>query len=154
MKDHLSQRLRGLLQLEGEIAPMSKPYQEPAEEPTGIPRLDALREARRDLRFRLDVDVEIDSPSKGSVSGQTLDLSDHGLSATMSVELPVGEVVQLNFQLRLGRVAVFARMRNSNGYRHGFEFVEPNPAQHLIRENCCLLERILPDAKNSTKTTD
>ena len=133
---------------------MSNPDREPAEEPTGIPRLDALREARRDLRFRLDVDVEIDSPSKGSVSGETLDLSDHGLSATLPVELPVGEVVQLDFQLRLGRVAVFARMRNRNGYRHGFEFVEPNPVQHLIRENCCLLERILPDAKNSTKTTD
>ena len=121
---------------------MSKPYREPAEEPTGIPRLDALRNARRDLRFRLDVDVEIDSPSMGSVSGQTLDLSDHGLSATMPVELPVGEGVQLNFKLRLGRVAAFATVRNRNGYRHGFEFAEPNPAQHLIRENCCLLQRI------------
>ena len=133
---------------------MSKPYREPAEEPTGIPRLDALREARRDLRFRLDVDVEIDSPSMGSVSGRTLDLSDQGLSTTMPVELAVGEVVQLNFQLRLGRVAVFAKVRNRIGYRHGFEFVEPNPVQHLIRENCCLLEKILPDAKNRTKTTD
>jgi len=81
-------------------------------------------------------------------SGRTLDLSDRGLSATAPVELPVGEVVQLNFTLQLGRVAVFATVRNKNGYRHGFQFVEPNPAQHLIRENCCLLERIIPDAKN------
>jgi hypothetical protein len=121
---------------------VAKPYREPAEEPTGIPRLDALREARRDLRFKLDVEVKIDSPSKGSVSGQTLDLSDHGLSATLPVELPVGEVVQLNFELRIRRVAVFATVRYRNGFRHGFQFVEPNPALHLIRENCCLLERM------------
>jgi len=125
-----------------ESAPLSKPYPEPAEKPTGIPRLDALRKGRRDLRFRLDVDVGIDSPSMGSISGRTLDLSDHGLSSTLPVELPAGEVVQLNFKLRIGCVAVFATVRNRNGFRHGFQFVEPNPAQHLIRENCCLLERI------------
>ena len=124
---------------------MPKPYRDPPEEPIGIPRLDALREARRDLRFKLDVEVKIDSPSKGSVSGQTLDLSDHGLSATLPVELPVGEVVQLNFELRIRRVAVFATVRNRNESRHGFQFVEPNPVQHLIRENCCLLERTSTD---------
>jgi hypothetical protein len=47
----------------------------------------------------------------------------------------------LNFKLRIGRVAVFATVRNRNAFRHGFQFVEPNPALHLIRENCCLLER-------------
>jgi hypothetical protein len=87
-----------------------KPDREPPEEPTGIPRLDALREARRDLRFKLNVDVQIDSPSKGSVLGRTLDLSDHGISATLRAR---------------GRL----------------QFVEPNSVLHLIRENCCLLER-------------
>jgi hypothetical protein len=134
------QELRGLLQCK-ENAPVPKPYREPLEEPIGIPRLDALREARRDLRFKLDVDVQIDSPSKGSVLGRTLDLSDHGISATLPLELPVGEVVQVNFKLRIGRVAVFATVRNRNAFRHGFQFVEPNPALYLIRENCCLLER-------------
>jgi hypothetical protein len=33
-------------------------------------------------------------------------------------------------------------VRDRNAFRHGFQFVEPNPALHLIRENCCLLERI------------
>ena len=120
---------------------MPKPYREPPEEPTGIPRLDALREARRDLRFKLDVDVQIDSPSKGSVLGRTLDLSDHGISATLLLELPVGEVVQVNFKLRIGCVAVFATVRNRNAFRYGFQFAEPNSALYLIRENCCLLER-------------
>jgi hypothetical protein len=75
-------------------------------------------------------------------------MGDHGLSATVPVELPVGEVVQLNLTLQLGGVAAFAAVRNKNGYRHGFQFVEPNPAQHLIRENCRLLEWVIPDVKN------
>lgn len=121
---------------------MSEHDREHEEGPIEIPRLDALREARRDSRFKLDVDVKIDSPSMGSVLGRTLDLSDHGLSATLHVELPVGEVVQLNFTLRIRRVAVFATVRKRNAFRHGFQFVEPNPALYLIRENCCLLEQI------------
>jgi hypothetical protein len=121
---------------------MFKPERKPGEEPIGIPRLDALRDARRDLRFKLHVEVKIDSPSMGSVSGRTLDISDHGLSATLPAQLLVGEVVLLNLTLRIGDVGVVGRVGNRNAYRHGFRFVEPNPAQHLIRENCCLLERI------------
>jgi PilZ domain len=120
---------------------MSKPDRQRRDESIGIPRLDALREARRDLRFKLDVEVKIISPSKGSFSGQTLDLSDHGVSATLPFELPIGEVVELDFTWRIGRMNVFAIVRNRKEFRFGFEFVEPNPALHLIRENCCLLER-------------
>jgi hypothetical protein len=126
--------------------------------PTGIPGMDALSEARRDSRFKLYFGVKIHSPSTGSVSGRTLDISDHGLSAMLSVELPIGEVVELDLTLRIGRVNVRATVRDrktfrhgfqfvepnpaQKTFRHGFQFVEPNPAQHLIRENCCLLERI------------
>jgi hypothetical protein len=110
--------------------------------PTGIPGMDALSEARRDSRFKLYFGVKIDSPSTGSVSGRTLDISDHGLSAMLPVELPIGEVVGLDLTLRIGRVNVRATVRDRKTFRHGFQFVEPNPAQHLIRENCCLLERI------------
>lgn len=105
-------------------------------------RLDALRENRRDLRFRLDAEVKIQSPSMGPVPGQTLDISEGGLSATLPVELPLEEVVEVNLKLRIGRVNVRARIGNRNAFRHGFQFVEPNPALHLIRENCCFLEKI------------
>jgi hypothetical protein len=114
----------------------------PIEEPTGIPRLDTLREARRDLRFRLYVDVIVHSPSLGYVSGRTLEISERGLSATLPRELPVGETVELDPKLRIGPVNVRATVRNRKAFRHGFEFVQPNPALHLIRENCCLLERV------------
>ena len=120
---------------------MSKPDRKCGEDPTGIPRLDALR-SRRDLRFKLYVDVKIHCPSLGSTSGLTLEISERGLSATLPVELPVGEIVELNPKLRIGPVNVRATVCNRNGFRHGFQFFEPNPALRLIRENCCLLERI------------
>jgi hypothetical protein len=124
---------------------MSKLDRKSREDPNGIPSLNALREARRDLRFRLHVDVMIHSPSLGAVSGRTLEISEHGFSATLTAELPVGEVLGLNLKLRIGRVNVRAAVRDRTAFRHGFQFVEPNPALHLIRENCCLLKRIDSD---------
>lgn len=124
-----------------ETAPMSNPDRKWGEKPTGNPRLDSLREARGALRFKLYVEVKIDSPSLGFVSGRTLEISERGLSATLPVELPVGEVVELDVKLRIRRVDILATVRNRNAFRQGFQFVEPNPALYLIRENCCLLER-------------
>jgi hypothetical protein len=105
-------------------------------------RLDTLRQARGDLRFRLYADVMIHSPSLGYVSGKTLDISERGLSATLARELPVGETVELEPKVRIGPVNVRATVRNRKAFRHGFQFVQPNPALHLIRENCCLLEPV------------
>lgn len=133
--------------------PMSKFKRKGAEKPTGIPTIGDLREARRDLRFKLYVDVTIRSRSMGSVLGRTLEISERGLSASLPVELPIREVVELNLMLRIGHVNVLATVRDRNSFRHGFQFVEPNPALHLIRENCCLLERIPnPSVRNRYKT--
>ena len=123
-------------------APMSKPARKSGEDPPGFPGPRGPSDARRDLRFKLYVDVTIHSPSMGSVLGLTLEISERGLSATLPEELPVGEVVELNLKLRIGRVDVGATVGNRTAFRHGFQFIEPNPALHLIRENCCLLERI------------
>src|ERR1700675_4123718 len=121
---------------------MSKPSRECGAEPTVIPKLDDLSEARRVLRCKLYIDVKIHSLSMDSVLGRTLEISELGLSATLPVELPIGEIVELNLMLRIGHVNVHATVRNRKAFRHGFQFAEPNPALHLIRENCCLLERI------------
>jgi len=121
---------------------MSKSDRERAEELTGIPRLEDLREVRRDMRFKLYIEVTIRSRSRGWVLGRTLEISEGGLSATLPVELPIGEAVELNLVLRIGHVNVRATVGSRNAFRHSFQFVEPNPGLHLIRENCCLLERI------------
>jgi hypothetical protein len=46
----------------------------------------------------------------GSVSGRTLEISERGFSATLPVELPIGEVVDLSIRLRI---------RNYERPRHG-----------------------------------
>lgn len=131
---------------------MSKLDRKGGEKPTESPKLGDLREARRDLRFKLYVNVTIRSHSKGWVLGRTLEISERGLSATLPLELPIGEVVTLDLTLRIGNMNVHATVRDRNAFRHGFQFLEPNPALHMIRENCCLLERIPnPSVRNRCK---
>ena len=120
---------------------MSKHDDPQADKLVDFPKLDALRTARRDARFRLDVGARIHSPSIGPIVGHVLDISERGFSMTLPVELPVGEIIALNLTLLIGFMSVRATVRNRSAARHGFEFVEPNLSQHLIRENCCLLER-------------
>src|SRR5579872_6485662 len=132
---------------------MSKLDRKSRDKPTESPKVDNLREARRDYRFKLYVDLKVLSRSMGSVLGRTLEISERGLSASLPVELSIREVVELNLMLRIGPVNVLATVRDRNAFRHGFQFVEPNPALHLIRENCCLLERIPnPSVRNRYKT--
>ena len=118
---------------------MSKLDRTSGEKPTGSPK---VQEARRDFRFKLYVDLKIRSRSMGSVLGRTLEISECGLSATLPLELPIGEVVDLHIRLRIGNMNVHATVSNRTAFRHGFQFIQPNPALHMIRENCCLLERI------------
>ena len=132
---------------------MSKHDRKSAEKPTESPKVDNLREARRDFRFKLYVDMKIRSLSMGSISGRTLEISERGFSATLPVELPIGEVVDLYIRLRIGDMNVHATVRNRSAFRHGFQFVQPNPALHMIRENCCLLERMPnPGVRNRFRT--
>jgi hypothetical protein len=132
---------------------MSKLDRNSGEKPTESPKVDNLREARRDFRFKLYVDMKIRSLSMGSISGRTLEISERGFSATLPVELPIGEVVDLYIRLRIGNMNVHATVSNRSGFRHGFRFVQPNPALHMIRENCCLLEQIPnPSVRNRNKT--
>jgi hypothetical protein len=132
---------------------MSKLDRKSGEKPTESPKVDNLRESRRDFRFKLYVDLKIRSLSMASVLGRTLDISERGLSATLPAELPIGEIVDLYIRLRIGNVSVHATVSNKSAFRHGFQFVEPNPALHMIRENCCLLERIPnPSVRNRFRT--
>ena len=59
------------------------------------------------------------------IPGRCHSLSEGGLGATMSQQLRVGEVV--NLEVAHG-VRVYAEVRNLNGFAHGFKFV-------LVREN-------------------
>ncbi len=110
-----------------------------------IPSLAARPEfasARRHPRFTLEVGVTIYSPAVGPFTGKTVEISESGMSVILAADLELGQPVELKFKLPLGAVKAQAVVRQRNGDRYGFEFVDPNPAIYLIRESCCLLPRV------------
>lgn len=97
-------------------------------------------DVRRHPRFKLEVDIKIYSRSCGLLLGRALDISESGMAAMLKIEVPLDEVVQLEFKLLLESVAIRAVVRQRNAFRYGFQFVEPDPAQELIRRSCCQLQ--------------
>jgi|SRR5579859_5356472 len=107
-------------------------------EPTWV-ESDPLRnlvDARRHPRYRIEVEIRV-YPRNAAVSrGHTVDLSESGVSAMLRVEVPVGEVVRLEFSLPTGDVEVHAMVRQRNAFRYGFQFVEDGIAQSIIERAC------------------
>jgi PilZ domain len=69
-------------------------------------------EARLCPRFKLDANLKIRSRTAGQLSGYALDISESGISAMLHIEVSMGEVVELDFELPLGRVNVRAIVRD------------------------------------------
>ena len=97
-------------------------------------------ETRRHPRFRLEVDVRVYPRDSAVVRGHTVDISESGLSAILRIEVPIGEVVRLEFTLPSGDVDVHALVRQRSAFRYGFQFVEATSAQGVIGRTCRLLE--------------
>ncbi|MFZ0772741.1 MAG: PilZ domain-containing protein [Candidatus Sulfotelmatobacter sp.] len=95
-----------------------------------------LADARRQPRFKLEVDIRIDSKTCGVLQGHSVDISESGISAMLKLEVPVGELVELQFTLPFGPVAVYAIVRQRNAFRYGFQFVESHSAQPVIQATC------------------
>jgi PilZ domain len=93
-------------------------------------------EARLHPRFKLDANLKIRSRTAGLLSGYAVDISESGISAMLHIEVSMGEVVELDFELPLGRVNVRAVVRERNAFRYGFQFVQPNAARQLIAHAC------------------
>jgi hypothetical protein len=92
--------------------------------------------ARRHPRFRLEVDVRITSKTCGVLQGRSVDISESGVSAMLKIEVPVGELVELQFTLPHGPVAVYAMVRQRNAFRYGFQFTEAPEAGGIILATC------------------
>ena len=56
-------------------------------------------------------------------------------------EVPVAEVVRLEFTLPTGDVEVHAMVRQRNAFRYGFQFVDSSSAQDRIGRTCRQLAR-------------
>lgn len=93
-------------------------------------------EARRHPRYKLEIEIRIYPRNRAVVRGQTVDISESGISAMLRVEVPLGEVVRLELALPLGPVEVHALVRQRNAFRYGFQFVEASSAQDIIGRTC------------------
>ncbi len=80
---------------------------EPATHPLRATEIDA----RRHPLFKLGVDISVQSRTCGVLKGRTVDISESGISAIMRTEVPLGEVVELDFTLPFGRVTTYVAVR-------------------------------------------
>jgi hypothetical protein len=87
-------------------------------------------------RFNFEVDISLQSRTCGVLKGRTVDISESGIAAMLTIEMPVGEIVELSFTLPDGPVKLFATVRQKNAFRYGFEFVDPNTVNETIRRTC------------------
>ena len=109
----------------------------PQNQPTGSPVYDIV--ARRHARFKIEADVRVYSRTCGLLTGHTVDLSEAGASAMLRLELPLGEVVELNLTLPLGLVVIHAVVRQRSAFRYGFQFLESDLGNEIIQSTCRML---------------
>jgi c-di-GMP-binding flagellar brake protein YcgR len=100
-----------------------------------------LVELRGSPRFRLEVEVIIHSRNEGVIKGRTVDISETGVAAMVKVEVPLNELVQLDFVLPEGLVEIEALVRQRNAFRYGFQFVEQGQPRGLILRACSRMAR-------------
>lgn len=108
-------------------------------------------EARRHPRFKLNIDICVYPRNASVVRGQTVDISESGISAMLRVEVPIGEVVRLEFELPFGPVEVHALVRQRIAFRYGLQFVESSSGLEVIGRTCreLAMEESLREAKLS-----
>ena len=81
-------------------------------------------ERRRHPRHEIQAEVLVRTSSE-FLPGQTLEISESGLSAILPVELPKGEEVELRIKIPPSILTTRAVVAYRNVYRHGFEFLHP-----------------------------
>lgn len=84
-----------------------------------------LMERRFESRFNFEVDITVRSRNCGLVKGHCLDISQSGISAMLTLEIPSDEMVELVFVTPFGPVTNYAMLRQRSAFRYGFQFVEP-----------------------------
>ena len=95
-----------------------------------------IPDARRQPRFKMEVDIRINSRKCGELKGYTVDISESGIAAMLRIEAYLGEMVELDFELPCDAVTVQAIGRQRTAFRYGFEFVDPDSVHELIRRTC------------------
>lgn len=91
---------------------------------------------RRRPRFVLDVPIRVYARERAVIRGHTVDISESGIAVLLRDEVPIGELVRLEFALPDGEVAVLAALRQRIAFRYGFQFVEASSTQDAIGRTC------------------
>ena len=97
---------------------------------------------RRYTRYHIDIRLMATVVREGvtiTVHGRCDRLAEGGLSAVMAGELVPGETAALEFWLPVGPdpLQLRAVVRYRRGFHHGFQFLDPTPAQRqAIRRHC------------------
>lgn len=97
-------------------------------------------DARRHPRYKLEVDVRVYPRNSQVVRGHSVDISEMGISAMLRVEVPVGEVVRLEFTVPTGEVQIHALVQQRNAFRYGFQFLEAISQLEIIHRTCRQLD--------------
>lgn len=95
-----------------------------------------IGDARRHPRFEFKTQIRVYARDSQVARGETVDLSRSGIAAMMRVEVPVGEVVRLEFSVPAGEVEIHAVVRQRNAFRYGFQFLESSSAHDVIGRTC------------------
>lgn len=93
-------------------------------------------EARRHPRYEIEVDVCVYARNAAVVHGHSVDISESGISAILRDEVPMGEIVRLEFTLPTGDVSIHATSRQRNAFRYGFQFLEAISQLEIIERAC------------------
>jgi hypothetical protein len=99
-------------------------------------RQQGMIDARRQPRFKIEVDISINSRTCGILKGHTVDISESGISVMLRIEVPLGEIVELDFTLPFGPVKIYAMVRQRSAFRYGFQFMELTVAHSAIQATC------------------
>jgi hypothetical protein len=95
-----------------------------------------VTEARRHPRYQIDVEMRVYPRNSPVLRGHTVDISESGISAMLRDEVPIGEVVRLEFSLPAGDIEIHALARQRNAFRYGFEFLEAISQLEIIQRTC------------------
>jgi PilZ domain len=106
------------------------------ESPSVVTRFQPIDDPRRHPRFKMVTDIKVYSRNCGLLKGRTADISESGLAAMLTLEVPVGEMVELEFTLMSKAVTILAMVRQKNAFRYGFEFVNSNATNEVVRIAC------------------
>ncbi len=93
-------------------------------------------EARRHPRFKIEAEIRIYPRNTAVVRGHTVDISESGISAMVRDEVPLNEVVRLEFSVPSGHIEVYAIVRHQNAFRLGFQFVDAIAVQDILERTC------------------